>query len=82
MMRIVCVLCAFNSIQYSTLSGINQCVGLHNERHFFLFMFVSIFSTFDFPPLMRVLQGLCRYSHLLVLCTWLASRFRGSWVQL
>jgi hypothetical protein len=80
-MQIVCVLYTFNSIQYSTLSGINQCVGLYNERHFVLFMSVHLLC-FDFPPPKPVFQGLCRCSYLLLHGTWLATPVRGSWVRL
>lgn len=47
--RPVCVPCAFASAHCSTFTGINQCVGLYNERHFALFMSVLITRLSVFP---------------------------------
>jgi hypothetical protein len=79
--RSVCVLCMFSSAQHSTLTGINQCVGLHNERHFVMFMFVFIIQLSVFP-LRDIFQGIRHVSYLLLCGFWLAPFIHGSGISI
>jgi predicted transcriptional regulator with HTH domain len=45
-------------------AGINQCVGLHNERYFVLFMYVTRDGLAIYPHLLY-LQGIPRSFHCL-----------------
>ncbi|KAI0259805.1 zf-DHHC-domain-containing protein [Gloeopeniophorella convolvens] len=47
----VYVMCSFCLAQRSTCTGINQCVGLHNERHFVMFMAYVVVATFWYAAL-------------------------------
>jgi palmitoyltransferase len=51
-------------ILYLSFAGVNQCVGLHNERHFVLFMCVSCMRVLTISSLV-VVQGIPRHCHLL-----------------